>query len=174
MFFFLFSESQVDELAMELMLLLVILPAVQDQSHTREWLKAAIRAWCGVAAWALDLKSYLFGEEEEVEEAAEAAEAAPVAAPPNDPLGDFDLQDFDDDDDVVDEDDDDLFEDEEEEEEEGVQPHAAVQAAVNEIQMGLGAAHEALLLNRDVPSGFQPYDKPAYFPIRVSSIYFIF
>ena len=30
---------------MELMLLLVILPALQDQNHTREWLKTAIRAW---------------------------------------------------------------------------------------------------------------------------------
>ncbi len=39
------SESQVDELAMELLLLLVILPAVQDQNHTREWLKAIIKAW---------------------------------------------------------------------------------------------------------------------------------
>ncbi len=30
---------------MELLLLLVILPAVQDQNHTREWLKALIKAW---------------------------------------------------------------------------------------------------------------------------------
>ena len=59
------GETQVDELAMELLLLLVILPAVQDQNHTREWLKTAIRAWCSCAAWVLDLKSYLFGEEEE-------------------------------------------------------------------------------------------------------------
>ena len=33
------QESNVDELAMELLLLLVILPAVQDQNQGREWLK---------------------------------------------------------------------------------------------------------------------------------------
>ena len=47
---------------MELLLLLVILPAVQDQNHTREWLKHLIRAWCGVAAYVLNLRSYLFGD----------------------------------------------------------------------------------------------------------------
>ncbi len=47
---------------MELLLLLVILPAVQDQNHTREWLKNATRAWCSVAAWLLNLRSYLFGD----------------------------------------------------------------------------------------------------------------
>merc|ERR1712088_395045 len=56
------TESQVDELAMELLLLLVILPAVQDQNHTKEWLKHLIRAWCRVAGYVLDLRSYLFGD----------------------------------------------------------------------------------------------------------------
>merc|ERR1712088_243577 len=56
------GETQVDELAMELLLLLVILPAVQDQNHTREWLKHLIRAWCRVAGYILDLRSYLFGD----------------------------------------------------------------------------------------------------------------
>ena len=55
-FLFFAGETQVDELAMELLLLLVVLPAVQDQNHTREWLKNAIRAWCSVAAWLLDLR----------------------------------------------------------------------------------------------------------------------
>jgi E3 ubiquitin-protein ligase MARCH6 len=31
---------------------------------------------------------------------------------------------------------------------------------------GLGAAHQALLL-RDVPVGFQPYERPSVFPIRL-------
>merc|ERR1712226_1494544 len=56
------TESQVDELAMELLLLLGILPAVQDQNHTKEWLKHLIRAWCRVAGYVLDLRSYLFGD----------------------------------------------------------------------------------------------------------------
>ena len=59
---------------MELLLLLVVLPAVQDQNHTREWLKNAIRAWCSAAAWILDLRSYLFGDTpEDLELVAEAA-----------------------------------------------------------------------------------------------------
>ena len=55
------KESNVDELAMELMLLLVILPAVQDQNQGREWLKCVVKQWCKLAAWTLDLHSYLFG-----------------------------------------------------------------------------------------------------------------
>merc|ERR1719270_992241 len=55
------KESNVDELAMELMLLLVILPAVQDQNQGREWLKVMVRQWCRLTAWTLDLHSYLFG-----------------------------------------------------------------------------------------------------------------
>ena len=53
------GESQVDELAMELLLLLVILPAVQDQNHTREWLKQVIKGWCSAAAWILNLRYVL-------------------------------------------------------------------------------------------------------------------
>merc|ERR1719422_2543932 len=55
------KESNVDELAMELMLLLVILPAVQDQNQGREWLKCVVKQWCKMSAWMLDLQSYLFG-----------------------------------------------------------------------------------------------------------------
>ena len=75
------GETQVDELAMELLLLLVILPAVQDQNHTREWLKNAIRAWCSAAAWILDLRSYLFGEPIEDNDA--NAEEVPENVVPN-------------------------------------------------------------------------------------------
>jgi len=55
------KESNVDELAMELMLLLVILPAVQDQNQGREWLKCLVKQWCKFVAWMLNLHSYLFG-----------------------------------------------------------------------------------------------------------------
>ena len=71
------KESNVDELAMELMLLLVILPAVQDQNQGREWLKVMVRQWCRLAAWALDLHSYLFGNlETPVVEAVEVVDEA--------------------------------------------------------------------------------------------------
>ena len=55
---------------MELFLLMVILPAVQDQNHTREWLKQVIRGWCSMAAWLLNLRSYLFGDVPVIQEEA--------------------------------------------------------------------------------------------------------
>lgn len=59
------SEAQVNELSLELLLLQVILPALLEQSHTRTWLKAVVRAWCRIISWVLDLKSYLLGDETE-------------------------------------------------------------------------------------------------------------
>jgi len=49
------QESNVDELAMELLLLLVILPAVQDQNQGREWLKYLVQRWCEGVSWILSL-----------------------------------------------------------------------------------------------------------------------
>ena len=127
---------------MELLLLLVILPAVQDQNHTREWLKNAIRAWCSAAAWILDLRSYLFGDttEDVPAEGNDAAEppvaeqpAEPVQAPP------------------------------------AVPPAAPRPNPVQEGQ-GLAAAHQALL-QREGPVGFQPYKRPKLFPLMVITIY---
>merc|ERR1719318_2427247 len=57
------QESNVDELAMELLLLLVILPAVQDQNQGREWLKFLVTRWCRGAAWLLDIHSYMSGDQ---------------------------------------------------------------------------------------------------------------
>ncbi|CAB3259650.1 unnamed protein product [Arctia plantaginis] len=56
------TEAPVNELSLELLLLQVILPALLEQSHTRTWLKAGVRAWCACAAGALGLRSYLLGE----------------------------------------------------------------------------------------------------------------
>ncbi|XP_060802474.1 E3 ubiquitin-protein ligase MARCHF6 [Amyelois transitella] len=55
------TEAPVNELSLELLLLQVILPALLEQSHTRTWLKAGLRAWCSLAAGALGLRSYLLG-----------------------------------------------------------------------------------------------------------------
>ncbi|XP_075224962.1 E3 ubiquitin-protein ligase MARCHF6 isoform X1 [Lycorma delicatula] len=60
------AEAQVNELSLELLLLQVILPTLLEQSHTRTWLKAVVRAWCRAVSWILDLKSYLLGDETEV------------------------------------------------------------------------------------------------------------
>lgn len=37
---------------------------------------------------------------------------------------------------------------------------------------GLGAAHQAIL-ERDVPVGFQPYDRPTFFPLRLIGLVFL-
>jgi len=56
------SDTPVSELSLELLLLQVVLPALLEQGHTRQWLKVLIRAWCIVAAWLLNLRSYLLGD----------------------------------------------------------------------------------------------------------------
>ncbi|KAG7209966.1 hypothetical protein KM043_011555 [Ampulex compressa] len=59
------SETQINELSLELLLLQVILPALLEQSHTRTWLKGLIRGWCRVVAWMLGLQSYLLRDQTE-------------------------------------------------------------------------------------------------------------
>ncbi|XP_020288233.1 E3 ubiquitin-protein ligase MARCH6 [Pseudomyrmex gracilis] len=108
------SEAQVSELSLELLLLHVILPALLEQSHTRTWLKALVRAWCRVVAWMLDLQSYLVQDQ--------ADDPGPA---------------------VVDE-----------------PPHP-----------DLGAAHQALL-DRQGPTGFQPYIRPRWFIARLIGLLF--
>ena len=56
------SDTPVSELSLELLLLQVVLPALLEQGHTRQWLKVLIRAWCIIAAWLLNLRSYLLGD----------------------------------------------------------------------------------------------------------------
>ncbi|KAM0737087.1 E3 ubiquitin-protein ligase MARCHF6 [Formica fusca] len=108
------SEAQVSELSLELLLLQVILPALLEQSHTRTWLKALVRAWCRVVAWMLDLQSYLLRDQAD-------------------------------------------------------DPGLAV---IEEPQHpDLGAAHQALL-QREGPTGFQPYTRPRWFPARLVGLLF--
>uniref|UniRef100_A0A0K2V986 RING-type E3 ubiquitin transferase n=1 Tax=Lepeophtheirus salmonis TaxID=72036 RepID=A0A0K2V986_LEPSM len=90
-------DSPVDELIMELFLVLVILPALQDHNNMREWLKRAIRLWCLGASGILDLKSYLFGDEvdaegdkddeDEQDDNVPIQEVPPPAQPPNEEGG---------------------------------------------------------------------------------------
>uniref|UniRef100_A0A673AZZ6 RING-type E3 ubiquitin transferase n=1 Tax=Sphaeramia orbicularis TaxID=375764 RepID=A0A673AZZ6_9TELE len=61
----LFSDAPVSELSLELLLLQVVLPALLEQGHTRQWLKQLIHAWTFTAGYALDLHSYLLGEHED-------------------------------------------------------------------------------------------------------------
>uniref|UniRef100_A0A8C5ANB3 RING-type E3 ubiquitin transferase n=1 Tax=Gadus morhua TaxID=8049 RepID=A0A8C5ANB3_GADMO len=64
----LYSDAPVSELSLELLLLQVVLPALLEQGHTRQWLKRLVHAWTFTAGYVLDLHSYLLGEYEEEDE----------------------------------------------------------------------------------------------------------
>uniref|UniRef100_A0A665VFB3 E3 ubiquitin-protein ligase MARCHF6 n=1 Tax=Echeneis naucrates TaxID=173247 RepID=A0A665VFB3_ECHNA len=61
----LYSDAPVSELSLELLLLQVVLPALLEQGHTRQWLKGLVRAWTVSAGYLLDLHSYLLGEQDD-------------------------------------------------------------------------------------------------------------
>ncbi|XP_053571770.1 E3 ubiquitin-protein ligase MARCHF6 [Bombina bombina] len=52
----LYSDAPVSELSLELLLLQVVLPALLEQGHTRQWLKGLVRAWTVTAGYLLWLK----------------------------------------------------------------------------------------------------------------------
>ena len=56
------SDTPVSELSLELLLLQVVLPALLEQGHTRQWLKSLVRGWCVGVAWLLGIRSYLLGD----------------------------------------------------------------------------------------------------------------
>uniref|UniRef100_A0A8C1R6T1 RING-type E3 ubiquitin transferase n=1 Tax=Cyprinus carpio TaxID=7962 RepID=A0A8C1R6T1_CYPCA len=58
-------DAPVSELSLELLLLQVVLPALLEQGHTRQWLKGLVRAWTVTAGYFLDLHSYLLGDQED-------------------------------------------------------------------------------------------------------------
>lgn len=64
----LYSDAPVSELSLELLLLQVVLPALLEQGHTRQWLKRLVHAWTFTVGYVLDLHSYLLGDFEEEED----------------------------------------------------------------------------------------------------------
>ncbi|XP_041455320.1 E3 ubiquitin-protein ligase MARCHF6-like [Lytechinus variegatus] len=70
------GDTAVTELSLELLLLQVVLPALLEQGHTRMWLKNLIRYWTIMAAYLLDLRSYLLGDVPVAGEAGEDGERA--------------------------------------------------------------------------------------------------
>ncbi|KAM4557024.1 E3 ubiquitin-protein ligase MARCHF6 [Fundulus diaphanus] len=63
----LYSDAPVSELSLELLLLQVVLPALLEQGHTRQWLKRLVHAWTFTAGYVLDLHSYLLGDHDDDE-----------------------------------------------------------------------------------------------------------
>ncbi len=58
------SEALNSEMSVELLWLHVVLPALLEQSHMRDWAKNLIRVWAQAVSWCLGLKSYLLGDTE--------------------------------------------------------------------------------------------------------------
>lgn len=179
------TESQVDELAMELLLLLVILPAVQDQNHTKEWLKHLIRAWCRVAGYILDLRSYLFGDVP-LEESDDGMDDIDVAQEAENILNNNhriqnDIQqeaaevEQDNALEALEHPDNEHVNNEDREDIEDPQPrHPAIaqppppQIGAGAGGGGLGEVHQALF--NQGPTGFQPYNKPNLFAFRITGL----
>ncbi|MBW02449.1 E3 ubiquitin-protein ligase MARCH6, partial [Eschrichtius robustus] len=61
----LYSDAPVSELSLELLLLQVVLPALLEQGHTRQWLKGLVRAWTVTAGYLLYCIFYKLKEENE-------------------------------------------------------------------------------------------------------------
>ena len=105
-----------------------------------------------MASWLLGLRSYLFGDETatdpDADEAGDNVDAAAEAAEDDD---DWEVE-----------------EDEEEELVDAVEEQPDLPPANNFGPLGnpLGPAHAALI-HREPRTGFQDYDKPDFFPLRV-------
>lgn len=141
------------ELSLELLLLQVVLPALLEQGHTRQWLKNLVRGWCIAVAWLLDLRSYLLGdvpleEPQAPEEPAEVPQEGAAAEPrlEEEPAAAG-------------------AEPQEEEAAADPAPPPAAAAAPQQPQ-GLGEAHQAML-QPGGPTGFQPYMRPKCFSAKV-------
>ncbi|ODN03068.1 E3 ubiquitin-protein ligase MARCH6 [Orchesella cincta] len=154
-------REQAHELSLELVVLQVMMPALLEQGHTREWLKIVVRFWCIVMAWILDLRSYLLGDVplennvngDVVNEHREAAADVLLQRENN------------------------QNENVNENEDRGEGGGGGGGGAGGEVGAagglgfviggGLGAAHQALLL-RDGPTGFLPYTRPKLFPAKIT------
>ena len=56
------SDSPASELSLEFLLLQLVLPALLDHGHLRQWLKVLVRSWCVVMSYMLGVRSYLLGD----------------------------------------------------------------------------------------------------------------
>lgn len=77
------NDSPVGELSVEFLLLQLILPALLDHGHSRQWLKVLVRSWCIVASYILDIRSYLLGDVPLPEDEALLAHDEQVVQPRN-------------------------------------------------------------------------------------------
>lgn len=119
-----------------------MLPGFFEQTQTRIWLKGLLRIWCVAVAWLLGIRSYLLPAPEPAaeEEANPAAAAAAAGGQEAPPVG-------------------------------AAAPAPPVVVAPPEPAppRNLAAAHQAIM-QRDVPVGFQPYERPTFFAVRLCAL----
>ncbi|KAH8407798.1 hypothetical protein KR215_001429, partial [Drosophila sulfurigaster] len=139
------GDSEVNDLSLQLLLLQIVLPGFFEQTQTRIWLKGLLRIWCTAVAWLLGIRSYLLpAPEEPPPPAAAAAEEAAEAAA--EPAAD------------------------------GVAaaappvpPPPPVPEPAPPPPRNLAAAHQAIM-QPVVPVGFQPYERPSFFAVRLCAL----
>ncbi|OXA63073.1 E3 ubiquitin-protein ligase MARCH6 [Folsomia candida] len=161
---FVFTTEQAHELSLELVLLQVMMPALLEQGHTREWMKTSIKWWCIAISWILDLRSYLLGD-------VPMEDDDPVAYEVVDDHNNGDENNVDVEDDNANEEVQPDADGEQVENNPVQNPGPAVGGGLGFVIAGggLGAAHQALLL-RDSPTGFTEYKRPAFFPLKIIAL----
>lgn len=149
-----FRETPLSELSIELLLLQVVMPALLEQSQTRASLKVAIRFWCLAVGRLLGLNDYLLPHSPVGAPATN--DGAGAAQPPQ--LGiDGDLAAGAE-----------PLLDEQQQNANNLQPPIVAPVGINN---NLGAEHQALMLIRE-PMGFQSYEKPSWFTVRILLLLF--
>ncbi|KAL7732615.1 hypothetical protein ACLKA6_013547 [Drosophila palustris] len=135
------GDSEVNDLSLQLLLLQIVLPGFFEQTQTRIWLKGLLRIWCTAVAWLLGIRSYLLPAPEP---AAEEEAAVDQAAEDGEGEGE-------------------------------AAPAPAAQAAPPPpppepaLPRNLAAAHQAIM-QRELPVGFQPYERPSFFALRLCAL----
>ncbi|XP_034482365.1 E3 ubiquitin-protein ligase MARCHF6 [Drosophila innubila] len=142
------GDSEVNDLSLQLLLLQIVLPGFFEQTQTRIWLKGLLRIWCTAVAWLLGIRSYLLPAPEPAAEEATAEDAVNQAAEAGEDGG---------------------------EAAPAPAPAAAAPAPPPPPPpepappRNLAAAHQAIM-QRELPVGFQPYERPSFFALRLCAL----
>lgn len=135
------GDSEVNDLSLQLLLLQIVLPGFFEQTQTRIWLKGLLRIWCTAVAWLLGIRSYLLPAPEPPAE--EAAEQAVGQAAEDGGEGAAAAA--------------------------APPPPPPPPAPEPAPPRNLAAAHQAIM-QRELPVGFQPYERPSFFALRLCAL----
>ena len=138
-----FTDTQVSEFLLQLLLLVVI---VLKRNHIRQWVLYGLKTWCLAVSRILGIRSYLFGN------AASYSETGARNGHNNEAGMVFNNEQL---------------------PQRVAEGDAAAAAAADQAQnVPQAGAHQALQ-QRENPTGYQPYSRPSYFPIRIFMLFVI-